>query len=72
AGKEVLIKVVAQFFPTYSMSVFKLPVSLCDELNSIMSNFWWHWLSWGKLCKSKYRGGLGFRDLQAFKLAKQG
>jgi hypothetical protein len=32
AGKEVLIKSVAQALPVYIMSVFKLPLTLCGEL----------------------------------------
>ncbi|KAL0006736.1 hypothetical protein SO802_008238 [Lithocarpus litseifolius] len=84
AGREVLIKAVAQATPTYTMSVFKLPDSLCKDLNSLMGNFWWGqkererklaWVSWEKLCTSKAEGGMGFRDLKAFNLAlltKQG
>ena len=40
AGKEVLIKVVAQAIPTYTISVFKLPDSLCEDLTSMIRNFW--------------------------------
>ena len=40
-GKEILIKVVAQAIPTYSMSCFKIPDSLCDKMTSLMRNFWW-------------------------------
>ena len=40
AGKEVLIKAVAQAIPIYTISCFKLPDSLCDELKSMIRNFW--------------------------------
>ena len=84
AGREILIKAVAQATPTYTMSVFKLPDSLCKELNSMMGNFWWGqkgrerrmaWVSWEKLCKPKSDEGMGFRDFKALNLAllaKQG
>ena len=39
AGREILIKAVAQATPTYTMSCFKLPDSLCKELNSMVRNF---------------------------------
>ena len=39
ARKEILIKAIAQAIPTYAMSVFWLPVSLCDEINSLLSNY---------------------------------
>ncbi|XP_074276913.1 uncharacterized protein LOC141600570 [Silene latifolia] len=37
AGRELLIKAVAQSISTYAMSVFKLTTYFCDELRSIMS-----------------------------------
>ncbi|KAL5559743.1 hypothetical protein UlMin_035954 [Ulmus minor] len=40
-GKEILIKVVAQAIPTYSMSIFKIHSTLCRELGSIVARFWW-------------------------------
>lgn len=83
-GREILIKAVALSIPTYSMSCFKLPLTLCRELEMMMARFWWgqssderkiHWLRWKKLCVSKFRGGMGFKDLHFFNmslLAKQG
>ena len=78
AGREILIKAVAQATPTYTMSCFKLPDLLCTNLNSLMGRFWWGqkanerklaWVSWEKLCFPKVDGGMGFRDLKAFNLA---
>ena len=36
AGKEILIKAVAQATPTYTMSVFKFPKTLCNELMRLL------------------------------------
>nr|XP_023873925.1 uncharacterized protein LOC111986517 [Quercus suber] len=78
AGWEVLIKTVAQAIPTYSMSLFRLPKSICDSINSLLARYWWgqnheerkiHWINWTKLCTHKHKGGMGFRDLSAFNLA---
>ena len=37
AGREILIKTIAQAIPTYSMSIFKIPKTLCDTINSTMA-----------------------------------
>jgi hypothetical protein len=77
-AKEVMIKVVAQAIPTYSMGVFKLPVALCDEMTQLIRYFWWgedaehikvHWIAWDKLLLAKNMGGMGFRDLRLFNQA---
>ena len=39
ARKEILIKAVAQSIPTYTMSVFQLPMKLSDKLNSMVLDF---------------------------------
>ena len=40
AGKEVLIKAVAQSIPTYTMGEFQLPIKLYEELNFMCAKFW--------------------------------
>ena len=83
-GKEILIKAVALAIPTYIMSCFKLPNSLCEDFTSMIRNFWWgqrqeekkiSQLSWEKTCEPKSCGGMGFKNLKLFHLAllvKQG
>jgi hypothetical protein len=55
AAKETLIKSVIQSISTYTMSVFKFSVGLCDDLSQVIRNFWWgdefeikkvHWMGW--------------------------
>lgn len=84
AGKELLLQAVVHAIPTYSMSVFKLPKTLCKQLNSLMNNFWWNqnresrgvtWLNWKRLGLAEQQGGMGLRDIEVFNLAllaKQG
>lgn len=40
-GREILIKVMAQVLPTYTMGCFLLPKSLCDDIDGMIRNFWW-------------------------------
>ncbi|XP_019165689.1 PREDICTED: uncharacterized protein LOC109161653 [Ipomoea nil] len=80
AGKEVLLKSVAQSMPTFSMSVFLLLESVCESIQRAMNRYWWgkgpdrgiHWKAWDKLCIPKKFGGLGFKDLRNFNLAMLG
>ena len=37
ARREILIKTIAQAIPTYSTSIFKIPKTLCDTINSTMA-----------------------------------
>src|SRR4051812_37625074 len=78
AGKEILVKLVAQAVPVFSMSCFKLPRGLCEHLNMLIRKFWWgskegqrkpHWVSWKAMTKPKSMGGLGFKDFELFNLA---
>jgi hypothetical protein len=55
AGREVLIKSVLQFIPSYIMSIFLLPASVIDDNEKMLHSFWWghnrtqakgiHWMS---------------------------
>ncbi|XP_019178278.1 PREDICTED: uncharacterized protein LOC109173495 [Ipomoea nil] len=80
AGKEVLLKSVVQSMPTFSMSVFLLPESVCESIQRAMNRYWWgkgpnrgiHWKAWNKLCIPKKFGGLEFKDLRNFNLAMLG
>ncbi|XP_019188791.1 PREDICTED: uncharacterized protein LOC109183030 [Ipomoea nil] len=81
AGKEVLLKSIAQAMPTYTMSIFLLPKSLCISLERLMNRYWWgqsgsdssiHWLAWDRMCTPKNFGGMGFKRLHEFNLALLG
>ncbi|KAK2635503.1 hypothetical protein Ddye_030295 [Dipteronia dyeriana] len=82
-GKEILIKAVIQAIPSCTMSYFRMPRSLIEEVQRLTARFWWggneknrkiHLGKWQRLCRPKSEGGLGFRDLGTFNrvlLAKQ-
>lgn len=41
ADKDILIKVVLQAIPSYSMSILKYPNSLCKKIMTHLAKFWW-------------------------------
>jgi hypothetical protein len=62
----------------YVMGVFKLPSTLCEEMEHMIWYFWWgdekgvrkiHWLAWEKLLLPKSYGGIGFHDMKLFNQA---
>jgi len=73
AGREVMIKSVLQFIPSYIMSIFFLPNKLVDAIEKMINAFWWgqggnmrrgvHWMSWKRSSVHKIFGGMGFKDL---------
>ena len=60
------------------MSYFKLPVSLCKRIQTVITRYWWDntegvkkmaWISWDRMAKPKSVGGLGMRDFLKFNKA---
>lgn len=60
------------------MSCFAFPKGFCDKIEAIIRRFWWgggeeksriHRKNWAMVAAPKWKGGMGFRNLQAFNLA---
>jgi hypothetical protein len=78
AGKEIMIKSVLQAIPSYVMSMYILPSSFIDDIEKMINVFWWgssnanrksiHWIAWERLACPKDKGGLGFRNFEAFNM----
>jgi len=75
AGKLTMLKSVLSTMPTYAMSCFQLPSSLCKRIQSSLTRFWWDskvdkrgmcWVSWNKMTRVNQEGGLGIRDVQCY------
>jgi hypothetical protein len=58
AGKEILIKAVAQAIPTFVMGRFDITKEMCDQISTMIGWYWSsnqdkdnkiHWIGWEKL-----------------------
>jgi hypothetical protein len=58
AGKEILIKAVAQAIPTFVMGCFDITKEMCDQISTMIGWYWSsnqnkdnkiHWIGWEKL-----------------------
>jgi hypothetical protein len=73
-ARTTLVKSVANAIPTYIMSIFLLPKSFCEVINSGLRKFWWGFpqekkhnlslLAWNNICQPKALGGLGLRSME--------
>ncbi|XP_074267163.1 uncharacterized protein LOC141590470 [Silene latifolia] len=72
AGRLTLICSVLSSLSLYSLSSFKMPVSVSAKIDSLLSHFWWsgtnkwngfHWCSKLFTSATKSSGGLGIRNV---------
>lgn len=75
AGKMIMAKSVLAPMSSHAMSCFKIPQSVCANIKSKLTRFWWDsepgkrkisWISWDKMAKPKSKGGLGFKEITSF------
>ncbi|GJZ84431.1 putative RNA-directed DNA polymerase, eukaryota, reverse transcriptase zinc-binding domain protein [Tanacetum coccineum] len=73
-GRLTLIKSVLGSLPLYFMSLYMVPISVCNKLESMRNHFFigadmgekkMTWVRWKKCLASKNMGGLGIRSIFA-------
>lgn len=82
-GNFFLLKTAAQVIPNFWVSMFLVPVKICDRIEKLKNAYWWinggdnagiKWLSWDRIYETKEASGMGFKKLRSFNipmLAKQ-
>ena len=83
AGQANLINSVLHSLPLYTFSCFRVPESICNQMDAITRNFWWghyqgvrkmHFINWNRICQPRSTGGVGFKKFSLMNqamLAKQ-
>ncbi|KAF7838898.1 ribonuclease H [Senna tora] len=78
AARLTLINSVINSYLVYPMSTIYFAKNDCKIIESIMARFFWgdqedkrkvHLLTWKNLCRPKYDGGLGCRDVSSLNIA---
>jgi len=74
SGRQQLVQSVLSSIPTYYMTVFSLSKWAVKKIDRIQRNFedarGGHCLvNWRRVCRAKFLGGLGIKDLQKFNRA---
>ena len=73
-----MIKSILLALPTYVMSIFLVPLEICENLASAIAQFWWssnppkrgvHWAKWEKMCVPREESEIVFRLIHEFNLA---
>lgn len=74
AVKATLIISVLQSIPIYTMNSFKVPIIMCNKVDSLIkkilyssknnTNRYITLKKWNEICKPKELGGLGFRSIE--------
>ncbi|XP_058732794.1 uncharacterized protein LOC131604367 [Vicia villosa] len=78
AGRVELINSVLNAIPIFSLSFYKAPKKVLQDIKYIQSKFLWggvdidkpiHWVIWDTVCKSRKEGGLGVRNVEIMNVA---
>jgi hypothetical protein len=77
-GRLVLINSYLSNLPIYAMSMYWLPVSTLNRMDTARKRFFWqggnlkrkyHLVKWTKITKPKSKGGIGVKDLRKMNIS---
>ncbi|GJY83206.1 RNA-directed DNA polymerase, eukaryota, reverse transcriptase zinc-binding domain protein [Tanacetum coccineum] len=78
AGRLQLIASVLSAMQVYWCSLFIFPLTVCDDIDSLMSNFLWSnkdgigsmvSVKWSDVCRPKNQGGVGLKSMHEWNIA---